>query len=108
MWPLASNLATAGKRVSSGLEYRCIVVGGAGVEKLTATLRKANEQSRWAARPGANGLVPGDCAAAAPGRAALPLSAIVLGGRLPAFGVHDEAGEIAIASSASPPRAAER
>ena len=53
VWPLASNLATAGKRVSSGLEYRCIVVGGTGVEKLTATLRKANEQSRWAARPGA-------------------------------------------------------
>jgi hypothetical protein len=53
VWPLASNLATAGKRVSSGLEYRCIVVGGAGVQKLTATLRKANEQSRWAARAGA-------------------------------------------------------
>jgi hypothetical protein len=53
VWPLASNLATAGKRVSSGLEYRCIVVGGSGVEKLTAALRTANEQSRWAARAGA-------------------------------------------------------
>ena len=53
VWPLASNLATAGKRVSSGLEYRCILVGGANVKTLTATLRKANEQSRWAARSGA-------------------------------------------------------
>jgi hypothetical protein len=52
VWPLASNLATAGKRVSSGLEYRCIVVRGAAVEKLMATLRKANEQSRWLARAG--------------------------------------------------------
>jgi hypothetical protein len=53
VWPLASNLATAGKRVSSGLKYRCIVVRGAGVAKLNATLRKANEQSRWAARSSA-------------------------------------------------------
>ena len=53
VWPLASNLATAGKRVSSGLEYRCILVGKAGVKRLTATLRKANERSRWIARPGA-------------------------------------------------------
>lgn len=53
VWPLESNLATAGKPVSSGLEYRCILVGGAGAKKLTAALRKANELSRWIARPGA-------------------------------------------------------
>ena len=53
VWPLASNLATAGKPVSNGLEYRCILVGGAGAKKLTAALRKANERSRWIARPGA-------------------------------------------------------
>lgn len=52
VWPLASNLATAGKPVASGLEYRCILVGGAGAKKLTAALRKANERSRWIARPG--------------------------------------------------------
>ncbi len=52
VWPLASNLATAGKRVSSGLEYRCILVSG-GVKRLTAALRKANDLSRWIARPGA-------------------------------------------------------
>lgn len=53
VWPLASNLATAGKRVSSGLEYRCILVRGDGARRLTATLRKANELSRWVAWPGA-------------------------------------------------------
>jgi hypothetical protein len=53
VWPLGSNLATAGKRVSSGLEYRCILVGGDSVKRLSATLRKANELSRWIARPGA-------------------------------------------------------
>ena len=52
-WPLASNLATAGKPVSSGLAYRCITVGGKDARSLLAVLRKANEQSRWVARAGA-------------------------------------------------------
>ena len=52
-WPLASNLATAGTRPQSGAGYRCITVRGAAVAKLLATLRKANEQSQWIARPGA-------------------------------------------------------
>jgi hypothetical protein len=50
VWPLGSNLATAGKRVSSGLGYRCIAVGGEAARTLLATLRKANEQSQWTAR----------------------------------------------------------
>jgi hypothetical protein len=50
VWPLKSNLATAGKPVSSGLQYRCMVVGGANATTLLATLRKANEQSRWRTR----------------------------------------------------------
>ncbi len=53
VWPLESNLATAGKPVSSGLGYRCISVGGKDAKTLIATLRKANEQSRWIARAGA-------------------------------------------------------
>lgn len=52
-WPLASDLAHAGKPVSSGLAYRCITVGGKDARTLLAVLRKANEQSRWVARPGA-------------------------------------------------------
>jgi hypothetical protein len=51
-WPLASNLATAGTRPQSGAGYRCITVRGAAVKRLLATLRKANEQSQWAARAG--------------------------------------------------------
>jgi hypothetical protein len=54
-WPLKSNLARAGKPVSSGLGYRCIAVNGKDAKTLMATLRKANEQSRWAARAGAKG-----------------------------------------------------
>ena len=53
VWPLQTNLATAGKPVSSGLGYRCISVAGKDAKTLVATLRKANEQSRWAARAGA-------------------------------------------------------
>ena len=53
VWPLRSNLATAGKPVSSGIGYRCIGVSGKDAQTLLATLRKANEQSRWTARPGA-------------------------------------------------------
>ena len=52
-WPLASNLASAGKPVSSGLAYRCITVGGKDARTLLAVLRTANDQSRWIARPGA-------------------------------------------------------
>jgi hypothetical protein len=51
-WPLQSDLATVGKRVSSGLDYRCITVRGKDARTLLATLRKANEQSRWKARAG--------------------------------------------------------
>jgi hypothetical protein len=52
VWPLESNLATAGKPVPGGRGYRCIGVGGKGVKTLIATLRRANEQSRWAAGAG--------------------------------------------------------
>jgi hypothetical protein len=55
VWPLKSNLARAGKPIPSGLGYRCIAVGGKDARTLLATLRKANERSRWAARPGAKG-----------------------------------------------------
>jgi hypothetical protein len=51
VWPLAGDLATAGKRVASGLEYRCLVVRGASARTLLARLRTANEQSQWIARP---------------------------------------------------------
>jgi hypothetical protein len=53
IWPLPSNLATAGMRPTSGLPYRCITVRGTSVTTLLATLRKANEQSQWVARAGA-------------------------------------------------------
>jgi hypothetical protein len=46
-WPLSSDLATAGAPVSSGSSYRCITVGGANARTLLATLRRANDQSRW-------------------------------------------------------------
>ena len=52
-WPLASNLASAGRRPSAGFPYRCITVRGAAVPTLLATLRRATEQSQWIARPGA-------------------------------------------------------
>jgi hypothetical protein len=52
VWPLPSNLATAGRRPASGLGYRCITVRGKAVTTLLATLRKANEQSPWVARAG--------------------------------------------------------
>jgi hypothetical protein len=50
VWPLASNLAAAGKAVSSGLGYRCVAVTGSEAKTLLATLRTANEQSQWVAR----------------------------------------------------------
>jgi hypothetical protein len=52
-WPLASNLASAGRRPSAGYPYRCITVRGTAVATLLATLRRADEQSQWIARPGA-------------------------------------------------------
>jgi hypothetical protein len=51
VWPLERNLATAGKRVPSGLNYRCISVGGADAKTLLASLRNANEVSLWSMRP---------------------------------------------------------
>ena len=54
VWPLKRDLATAGKRASNGLNYRCMLVSGKAATTLLATLRKANEQSRWTmpANPG--------------------------------------------------------
>ena len=52
VWPLESNLETAGKRSSSGLDIRCITVRGADVAALLRTLRRANELSRWKPRAG--------------------------------------------------------
>ena len=43
VWPLSSNLATAGKRVSSGLNYRCMLVSGKAATKL---LRHAAQGQR--------------------------------------------------------------
>ena len=54
VWPLRSDLATAGKPAANGLAYRCITVGGRDVKTLLARLRTANEQSRWAVRGRAN------------------------------------------------------
>jgi hypothetical protein len=53
-WPLRSNLATAGTRVSTGPGYRCILVRGNDAKILLGALRKANEQTRWIARAGAS------------------------------------------------------
>jgi hypothetical protein len=50
VWPLQSDLATAGKPVASGPAYRCIAVRGRDAKSLLATLRAANEQSRWVMR----------------------------------------------------------
>jgi hypothetical protein len=50
VWPLTSNLATAGKPSSSGSGYRCIAVHGDDARRLLARLRSATDQSRWIAR----------------------------------------------------------
>jgi hypothetical protein len=47
VWPLKRNLATAGTRVSSGLSYRCMFVGGPAAKTLLASLANANEQTQW-------------------------------------------------------------
>ncbi len=52
VWPLKSDLASAGTHSSTGLNYRCITVRGADVTTLLAALRKANELSRWIPRAG--------------------------------------------------------
>jgi hypothetical protein len=49
-WPLASDLATAGRRRPSGFEYRCLTVRGAAARTLLAALARGNEQTRWYVR----------------------------------------------------------
>jgi hypothetical protein len=58
-WPLASDLASAGKPTSLGSGTRCITVSGRSVRTLLATLRTANDLSRWTSgkRPRAYALV---------------------------------------------------
>jgi hypothetical protein len=46
-WPLA--LPLAGKP-DNGSSYRCIVVGGRQARTLLATLKRANQESRWIVR----------------------------------------------------------
>ena len=46
VWPLTRNLATAGKRASSGLPYRCMVVTGAGREDAARLARARRTSSR--------------------------------------------------------------
>ena len=54
VWPLASNLATAGTKLASGLDYRCIPVTGADVASLLPVLRGATEESQWVAAASSN------------------------------------------------------
>jgi hypothetical protein len=46
-WPLASDLARAGAKTSSGLPYRCFTVTGGNARTLAATLRRATVASQW-------------------------------------------------------------
>ena len=50
VWPLTRNLATAGKRESNGLPYRCMTVTGPAAKTLLVSLHKANEQTQWIMR----------------------------------------------------------
>ena len=50
VWPLSSDLATAGRKASIGAGYRCISVRGQDAATLLATLRHANDRSRWVVR----------------------------------------------------------
>jgi hypothetical protein len=50
VWPLRSDLATAGRPAANGMPYRCITVAGTAARTLLARLRAANEQSRWTVR----------------------------------------------------------
>ena len=49
-WPLALDLATAGRKASIGSGYRCISLHGARAATLRAALRRANAESRWVVR----------------------------------------------------------
>jgi hypothetical protein len=50
IWPLASDLATAGSKATLGASHRCISLRGDDTATLLATLRNANDQSRWIVR----------------------------------------------------------
>jgi hypothetical protein len=50
VWPLASELATAGRPSGAGSSYRCLAVRGDDARRLLARVRTANDQSRWVAR----------------------------------------------------------
>jgi hypothetical protein len=50
VWPLASDLATAGRPSAAGSSYRCLVVRGDETTRLLARLQSANDQSRWIVR----------------------------------------------------------
>lgn len=50
VWPLSSDLATAGRKASIGGGYRCISLRGRAAAKLLGTLRRANNQTRWVMR----------------------------------------------------------
>lgn len=49
-WPLAGDLATAGRRLPTGPGYRCLALRGSAAKTLLATLHAANDRSRWTAR----------------------------------------------------------
>ncbi|MDX6534384.1 MAG: hypothetical protein QOF68_2128 [Gaiellales bacterium] len=51
VWPLEGDLASDGKRVSSGLPYRCLAVTGEDTRTLLETLSGANDQTEWLAQP---------------------------------------------------------
>jgi hypothetical protein len=50
VWPLSSDLATAGRKASLGAGYRCISLRGRDTATLLATLRRANDRSRFVVR----------------------------------------------------------
>jgi hypothetical protein len=47
IWPLASDLARAGARSSSGLPYRCFTVSSGNARRLDAALHRATVASQW-------------------------------------------------------------
>jgi hypothetical protein len=51
IWPLASDLATEGQKVTEGLDYRCFAVTGADAPRLLQSLSDANELTEWVAAP---------------------------------------------------------
>jgi hypothetical protein len=75
VWPLSSDLATAGSKTADGLDLRCLAVTGDDAATLLAALAKANEQTQWTARADTNAtfaivarpLLPGETGCAAPG-----------------------------------------